>query len=133
MAVKNQLTVFLQNKIGRLSALAAALARQKVNIDAISVCDTADSGTVRLVVSDEAKAKRVLKKFCPSVVESPVVVALLPNKPGVLAKAAARIARAKVNIEYVYGSTGKSGDRALVVFRVSDVRAADRAIKAATL
>lgn len=129
MPVRKQLTLFLQNRVGQLSAVASALARQKVNIDAISVCDTADSAAVRLVVSDTRKAKSVLKRFCSNVVESPVVAAFLPNRPGILAKAAAKISRAKINIEYVYGSTAKLGDRTLIIFRVSDPKAADKAIK----
>jgi len=111
MPVRKQLTLFLPSTVGQLSAVASALPRHGVNIEAISVWDAADSAMVRLLVSDTGKAKSALKKFCSSIIESPVVVASLPNRPGILTKAAAKIARARINIEYVYGSTGGWGTR----------------------
>jgi hypothetical protein len=126
MARGTQLSVALENKPGELARMAAVVARAKANIQAMSVADGTDMGVVRMVTSSNAKARAALKKAGMSVVQSPVIVAKLPNKPGALAAAAKKLAAAKVNIEYVYGSAGRAGEASTIVFGVSDIARAAR-------
>ncbi len=125
MAVKQQISVFLENRPGTLTKACAALARGKVNIRAISVADTADSCVVRLLVDKTGKARQVLKKLGLTTATAPVVVKQLPDEVGALAAAARKLSAKRINIEYVYGSAGTSG-YPRVVFRVSDPQKADR-------
>jgi hypothetical protein len=120
------LSVTLENKPGQLAKVGAALARAEVNIKAISVVDSTEVGIVRAVVSSAAKARAALKKAGLSVVQSPVLVVTLPNEPGALAGAAKKLAAAKVNIEYAYGSAAKAGKASTIVLGVSDVARAEK-------
>ncbi len=119
-----QLSLALENKPGQMAKVAAALARAKVNIEAISVVDSAEVGIVRLVTSSNAKARAALKKAGLNVVQTPVIIANLPNEPGALAKATRKLAAAKVNVEYIYGSAARKGQPSTIVIGVSDIKRA---------
>ena len=119
-----QLSLALENKPGQVAKVAATLARAKVNIEAISVVDSAEVGVVRLVTSSNAKARAALKKAGLNVVQTPVIIAKLPNEPGALAQAARKLAAAKVNVEYIYGSAARKGQPSTIVIGVSDVERA---------
>ena len=127
-----QLSVCLENKPGQLAKMGAALGRAKVNIRAISVVDSADCGIVRLVTSANAKARQVLAKAGNTVVQQPVVLVKAPDEPGVLAKIAAKLAAAKVNVNFVYGSTCGCCDSeccdSLLVIGVDDVAKAAKLV-----
>jgi hypothetical protein len=121
-----QLSVTMDNKPGQLAKLGATLARAKVNIEAISVLDSAEVGVIRLVTSSNAKALAALKKAGMAVVQHPVLVLKLPNEPGALGAATSKLAAAKVNIEFVYGSAAGAGEKSTVVMGVSDIARAVR-------
>lgn len=110
-----QLSVCLENKPGQLAKMGAALGRAKVNIRAISVADSSDCGVVRLVTSSNAKARQVLAKAGTTVVQQPVLLVKAPDEPGVLAAIAGKLAAAKVNVNFVYGSTCGCCDSLLVI------------------
>ncbi len=129
MARATQFCVNLENKPGMLAKLGAALQRAKVNIQAISVVDNVDCGMVRFVAAPAAKAKAALKRAKMPFCQQTVIAAKLPNLPGELAKASAKLARAKVNIHYVYGSTGVAGQSAMVVFSVDNLAKAATVLK----
>jgi hypothetical protein len=120
--IENQLTVFLVNKPGVLANVCKALAAKKVNIRALSVSDTVDHAVVRMVVSDPRTAVHVLGDHGALVVETEILAVPLSDQVGELAKLAARLAQAKINIEYAYGSTGDSN--ATIFVRVSDLKKA---------
>jgi hypothetical protein len=126
MARGTQLSVTMENKPGQLAKLGGVLARAKVNIDAVSVLDSSEVGVVRLVTSANAKARAALKKAGMNVVQQPVLVVKLPNEPGALGAAARKLAAAKVNIEYVYGSAAGAGKPSKIVIGVSDIARAAR-------
>lgn len=128
MAIRKQYCVCLENKPGELARLCRALAAAKVNILAISVNENADCGCVRFVADKPAAAKAALVKIKVCFKMRDVVVAMLPNAPGALAKAAGKLAKAKINIDYVYGTTVKPGGDALCVFAVDDTAKAGKAI-----
>ena len=126
MARGTQLSVALENKPGQLAKMAAAIARAKVNIQAISVVDATEVGVVRLVTSSNAKARAALKKAGMMVAQNPVIIGKLANEPGALAAAARKMTAARVNIEYVYGSAARAGQPSTIVFGVSDITRAAR-------
>ncbi len=126
MARGTQLSVTMENKPGQLAKLGAVLARAKVNIEAISVLDSSEVGVVRLVTSANAKARAALTKAGMNVVQQPVLIVKLPNEPGALGSAARKLAAARVNIEFVYGSAARAGQPSTIVIGVSDIVRAAR-------
>lgn len=122
-----QLSICLENKPGQAAKLGSALKRAKVNIVAISVVDNADSGIVRLLTDSNAKAAAALTKGGMKPTQQAVLTLSLPNEPGALGAAAQKLAAAKVNINYAYGSVAKGAKEGLIVFGVDDL---DKALKA---
>jgi hypothetical protein len=127
MPRSTQLSVGLENKPGQLAKLAAALARAKINIRAVSVVDSSDCGIIRLVTSSNAKAKQVLAKAGMMVVQQPVLLLSAPDKPGALAAIAQKLAAKKVNVRFVYGSTCGCDD-SLIVIGADDIAKAAKAV-----
>jgi len=121
MRVAKQLSVTLPNKPGQLAALCKKLAAAKVNIRAISVVEATEQGIVRVVVDKTAAAKKAAKAAGLTYLTSDVILVEMVNKPGVLAGVAAKLAKAKVNIQYVYGSTGPGARDAIAVVGVDNV------------
>lgn len=129
MAIHKQLTIYLENKPGQLAKLCKTIANNKVNITAISVVDTADTGAVRLVVDNIVKTSSALKKLGLLIHLRDVLTVTCPNKPGILAKIAEKLAKAGVNIDYAYGSAGKNSKEAICVFSVPDPKKADKILR----
>jgi hypothetical protein len=120
--VEKQLSIFLENKPGVLAEVCKTLGAHEINIRGLSVSDTVDHAVVRLVVNDPQKALHVLGDHGALVVETDVLGVNMVDKPGELAKVAAEFARAKVNIEYAYGSCDDT--EGTIFFRVSDEKKA---------
>jgi hypothetical protein len=130
MAVK-QISVFLENKSGRLAAVTKLLAEKQVNIRALSIADTSDFGILRLIVDDPDKAHKALKEGGFTVSATDVLAVAVPDTPGGLAPALAVLEEAGVNIEYLYAFVAQRADMAMVLFKVNDTeRAAAALIKA---
>jgi len=110
-----QLSVSLPNKPGMLAKLCECLAAAKVNIQAISVADSAEAGLVRMVVSDARAAKKALGDEGIAVYERWVRLVELPNKVGALAEMARSLAKRKVNILYAYGTASPGRGKSLLV------------------
>ncbi len=102
-----QFSVSLPNKKGQLAALSRCLADAGVNILALSVLECTEVGTVRLVVDKPDEAAAALKQAGLPFNTTQVLVAAMPNKVGVLAEAAEKLADSGVNVQFAYGSTGK--------------------------
>jgi hypothetical protein len=124
MKVK-QISVFLENKSGRLATVTKVLGENNINIRALSIADTTDFGILRLIVNDPDKAWQVLKTNDFTVSETEIIAVQVPDKPSGLAGILETLDNCKINIEYMYAFVGKSGENAIVVFRVEDI---DRAI-----
>ncbi len=101
MTIK-QLSVFLENKEGRLDEVLKTLGQNDVNIVALSLADTADYGMLRMIVSDPAKGKAVLKEAGITSMLTDVIALRVPHATGSLSKAMHEIMVAGVNIEYMY-------------------------------
>lgn len=123
MKVK-QISVFLENKTGRLAAVTDVLATNDINIRALSIADTSDFGILRLIVDQPDKAYEILKaqEFTVSVTD--VIGVEMPDQPGGLAKVLSELEKAEINIEYLYAFLGRSQGGAMVVFRVEDIDSA---------
>ena len=126
-AKATQFCVGLSNAPGTLAKLCGALNRAKVNIDALSVADNTDCCWVRFVATPTAAAKRALTRGRFNFCTRPVLVVTGPNRRGELERRAGKLARARVNINYVYGSNGP-GASSTLVFSVDDLAAATRAV-----
>lgn len=116
-----QLSVFIENKAGRVSEVTDVLGEHGVNIRGFSVSDTADYGILRLVVDKTEFGMRALKDAGFTVKENDVICIDLPDKPGGLAGVLKIVSDAGVNIEYVYSLIAT-----YVVINVGDV---DRALQ----
>jgi hypothetical protein len=110
-----QFSVSLPNKKGQMAALSRCLADAKVNIRALSVLESTEVGTVRMVVDKPDEAAAALKEAGMHYTTTEVLVAAMPNKVGVLAEAAEKLADSGVNIHFAYGSTGKGRGAAHIV------------------
>jgi hypothetical protein len=100
--IAKQLSVFLENKLGRLSDVSSRLGDAGINMSAYSVADTSDFGILRMIVSDPEEAYRVLRAADYTVKISDVVGLNCPNEPGALAKALNVLTEENVEIEYLY-------------------------------
>ncbi len=115
-----QVSVFLENKTGRLNEVARILGDAGINISAFTVADTSDFGVLRLIVSDPDEACNVLKKNHFSVRSTDVVLANSPNKPGALSRMLQILSSEGVFIEYLYAFS-MNDNRAVIVIRPTDI------------
>jgi len=127
----NQLSVFLENKPGRLSVPCQVLSAAGINILTLSLADTQQFGILRLIVRDWRKAKEALEKAGCVVTVSEVVAAEVDDRPGGLARLLEIIDRAGINLEYMYAFTYRGQDNAVLVFRFENPDAAISVLKAA--
>ena len=115
-----QLSLFLENKPGRLSMPCKALSDAGVNIVTLSLADTQQFGILRLIVRDWQKAKEVLEKSGCVVNATEVVAIEVEDRPGGLAGVLEVIDQVGANIEYMYAFTFRRADRAVLIFRCED-------------
>ena len=123
-----QFTFALENKPGQLVGLAEYLAKAKLNILAMSVVDTAEQSLVRLVVDKPAVLQKIVKDCPCGAPVRDVLLVDMANQPGMLAKAAGRLAKKRINVDFVYGSTGAGRGKTHVVFGVKNLSAASKAL-----
>ncbi|MEQ1860650.1 MAG: ACT domain-containing protein [Chthoniobacteraceae bacterium] len=129
MEIVTQLSVFLANEPGTLAAVCDELAKHKINIYALTISDTVDHAVVRMVLSEPIKAIHLLESRGVLVVENRVLMIHNSNKPGSLSKIAAKLAKAKINIEYAYLATAPGEKRGLLILRTSDTKRALTVLK----
>ncbi len=126
MKVK-QMSVFLENKSGRLAQVTRVLGENGVNIRALSIADTTDFGILRLIVNDPDRTYQVLKEAGFTVSATDVIAVEVADRPGGLADILQSLQEAGINIEYLYAFVQKTPSAALVVLRVEQL---DEAVKA---
>ena len=125
MTIK-QLSVFLENKTGRINEVTKTLSRHGINMQAFSMAETADFGILRLIVSDVDKAVEVLRDENFAVMLTDVVYMHCPNEAGALASILDRLAQGEVAIEYMYAFA--EGDMAHIVVRPTDIAWCEKAL-----
>jgi len=114
-----------EDKPGVLAQICSELAKVAVNITAIMAAkEQAPTHTIRVVADPHAAAKKVLDSLHLSYTEEAAVAASLSDRPGALGRTTRKLADAGININYVYGSIVKGGEKALVVLGVSDTEKA---------
>jgi hypothetical protein len=124
-----QLSLFLENRPGRLGAPMRALAAEGINILTLTLADTADFGILRLIVPDSDHARKVLEREGWVVNVTEVVAVDIADRPGGLAEVLADLESAQLRIEYMYAFSLRRDDKAILIFCFEEP---DRAIRVLT-
>lgn len=120
MAIK-QISVFLENKAGRLAEVTKVLADAKINLRATTIADTADFGILRLIVDREDETLKLLEEHGFTAKETEVIGIEVEDVPGGLYKVMSLLEQNGVNVEYLYATLEKQENTAIVVFKVEDI------------
>ncbi len=132
MAIK-QLTVYVQNKKGAMASLTDILAKNNVNIRALSIAETPDLGLLRIIVNDEEAATKILVENGYLIKAIDVVGVKIGDKPGALTAALNVLDKAEIDVEYLYAFMARTEKHAYVVLRVEDNEKAEAALEEAGL
>jgi len=120
----DQISIFIENKSGRLAEVSGALGDSGINIRALSLADTSDFGILRLIVDDSGKALSVLRGQNFTVSKTEVIGVEVPDSPGGLASILKILDRNSLNVEYMYAFVERSSDNAVIIFRFDNIDAA---------
>ncbi len=115
-----QISIFLENKCGRLSEVARVLAQASINIPALCIADTSDFGILRLIVNDVDKAIGVLKNNDFTVSKTDVIAVEVPDTPGGLSQILDLLEKESINVEYMYAFVEHESDNAVIIFRFDE-------------
>ena len=121
-----QISIFLENKPGGLEEVTRILKDAQINIRTLSLADTTDFGILRLIVNDVDKASRVLKEQGYRMSRTTVVAVEVPDRPGGLHSILEVLSKNGINVEYLYAFVERSGENAVIIFRLD---APDKAIE----
>ena len=116
-----QISIFLENKAGRLAEVTGILGDADINIRALSLADTSDFGILRLIVHDNERAKQVLKEHGFTVGRTEVVAVEVEDRPGGLNRILRILFEAGINVEYMYAFVQQSGQNAVLIFRFDEI------------
>ena len=128
MVVK-QISIFVENKEGRIKKAIDTLAKENINIRALSIADTTKYGILRLIVSDNEKAIEALEKDGFIVKENDVLIVAVPDEPNGLNSTLAIFENQDINLEYLYAFVSSKTDEAIVVMRLENMEKAIEALK----
>lgn len=120
MATK-QISVFLENKSGRLAEVTRILGEGEINLRAMSIADTADFGILRLIADNSDRALKILDSNNFTAKVTDVLAVEVPDKPGGLAQVMKVFSENDVNIEYLYVSLERNKDNAVIIFKVENI------------
>jgi hypothetical protein len=123
----HQLSVFLENKSGRITQVLEVLGGENIKITALSVADTAEFGILRLIVSDPAKAREVLKNNDFTVNLTEVISVMAPNEASNYARVLKILSDLEISVEYTYAFS--VGDKSIIILRCSNNEEAIKALK----
>lgn len=123
MTVK-QISIFVENKEGRIKKAIDTLAKENINIRALSIADTTKYGILRLIVSDNEKAIEALEKDGFIVKENDVIIVAVPDEPNGLNSTLAIFENQDINLEYLYAFVSSKTDEAIVVMRLENMEKA---------
>ncbi len=115
-----QISVFVENKKGRLAEITEALAKAKVDIRALSIADTTDFGILRLIVDKPDEAAAALKELGVTVSITNVIAIGIEDAPGAFSVPMRLLADAGIDVEYMYAFITRKSERAYVILRVND-------------
>ena len=120
----NQLSIFLENRSGRLAEVTETLEKAGINLRALSLADTADFGILRLIVSDFEKAEALLKEKGFTVGKTEVIAVRVKDEPGALNDLLKKMDEEALNVEYMYAFFQQSTKDAIIIFRFDDINKA---------
>lgn len=120
--ITKQLSVFMENRSGRLEDVLKTLAEHDINMTALSLADTSEYGMLRMVVSDAEKARNTLRENGFSASLTDVICVEVENESGSLLKKMERLLEAGISVEYMYAFS--KGDQAMAVLKCTDLDAA---------
>jgi hypothetical protein len=123
-----QISIFIENKSGRLAEVTTILGFAGVNIRALSLADTSDFGILRLIVNDCDKAINALKGKGFTVSKTEVVAVEVPDQPGGLASILDILDKESINVEYMYAFVERCGENAVIIFRFDETEKAIAAL-----
>ena len=129
MSVK-QISVFVENKPGKLAELTRYMADNDINLRALSIADTPDFGILRIITAHSDRADDILKKAGYLTKLNNVLAVALPDRPGSLADVLGILYAAGIGVEYTYAFVSYKPGEAYMIFRVDDHTAAERALTA---
>ena len=115
-----QISIFIENKVGRLAEVTSILRNARVNIRALSLADTTDYGVLRLIVDDNDKAEKALKAEGFKMGKTIVLAVAVDDEPGGLNRVLDPMNEAEVNVEYMYAFANTQGQNAYMIFRFDD-------------
>jgi hypothetical protein len=124
METAKQISIFLENKPGRLANVLSALAKEKVNVTALTVMDSHEHSVLRVVTDDTPRTLKVLRGLGISGSEIEVLLVELRNQPGALAHICEVLAADHISIDYCYASSGGRNGRVFGIFKVSNTERA---------
>jgi hypothetical protein len=124
-----QISVFLENRKGRLSEVCSMLGQAGVNIRALTIAETESFGVLRMVVDKPGEAADLFRKNGITANLTDVVAAEVPDKPGGLAEVLKTLSEHDVNVEYMYGFVEKNSENALLVFRFDNPELAAQVLR----
>jgi len=125
-----QLSVFLENKPGRLQNTLRILYENNINIIALTISETSDYGVLRMIVNDPDKAQQVLKAENITSRMTDVLAIEIDDRPGSLYRVIDTFSRKDMNIEYMYAFPGKKDSKSVMIFRFDNIEAAKNALAA---
>lgn len=111
-----QLSVFLENRAGRLTEVTEILFENDINISALSIAETADYGVIRMIVDNPEKAVSAMKKNDLSVHITDVIAIVTPDQPGALSKVIKYLSEVQINVSYMYGYSHEN--KASIIMKV---------------
>lgn len=120
MTIK-QISIFIENRPEALSELTEVLAKNNVNMKALSIADTSDFGIARIITDDSEKVEEMLKEHNYIVKETGVIAIEIPDESGSLNKILKLLAQNGRNVEYMYGFTGRKTNTACMIIRSTDI------------
>ncbi|MEN6306135.1 MAG: ACT domain-containing protein [Anaerohalosphaeraceae bacterium] len=126
-----QISVFLENRKGRLFEICSKLGQSGVNIRALTIAETETFGVLRMIVDKPDAAVKMFQQNNITANRTEVVAVEVPDKPGGLAEVLKVLTEANVNVEYMYGFMEKASEKALMVFRFDDSEKAAKVLTAA--
>ena len=126
-----QISIFLENRSGRLAGVLKEVGRAGVNIRALSLADTSDFGILRLIVDNVDKGVQALRESGHTVSLTEVLAIEVPDHPGGLAGILDVLSAANLNVEYMYAFVSRVTEKAVVIFRFENADAAIAALKKA--
>lgn len=131
MAAIKQISIFMENKHGRMARVAKALADANVNIRALTIAEAGDFGVVRMVVDDTEKGYKVLREEGFTVLETEVLAVEIKDTPGGLYEIANTLGENNINMDYAYAFVTAKSERAMLILRVDDISGATRVLSEA--